>query len=506
VSFNKEKSLVILEFANNHMGDQSLFNQMVDEYCNIKNEFSDFDFAIKLQYRDLDSFIHPSYKDSSHPGVKRFESTKVTLEEWSERIDYALSKGFMLGCTPFDEISVLNIINDSRFSFLKIGSCSFDDWPMLESIKLNKSGKNKNLNIIASTGGMNLKRIDKVVSFLLKIENVNLSLMHCIAEYPSQVDHQNLSWIRVLQDRYQMEVGFSTHEKGSEQLSGGFARCLGASIFEKHVVSEEASTINGYSSKPSEIRNWLANLRIANTMYGDRSSREKRFDIENEYLDGFRRGVYASRNIEKEEEINDSILYMAFPKEQNCYAANDISKFGKIFTQKSILKDDALDYETVKFNNIREKVEQIKERVLELIRESGVHFPKHTSLEISHHYGLEEFDRYGMSMITVINLNYCKKYMFLQAGQQHPEQYHKVKEETFILIKGEIDLFLDGKLIKLEIGAPVTIYPKVVHSFMCNADAIIEEISTHHISDDSYYIDDAITSNQNRKSFISLYE
>jgi len=61
-------------------------------------------------------------------------------------------------------------------------------------------------------------------------------------------------------------------------------------------------------------------------------------------------------------------------------------------------------------------------------------------------------------------------------------------------------------LIKLEIGAPVTIYPKVVHSFMCNADAIIEEISTHHISDDSYYIDDAITSNQNRKSFISLYE
>ena len=112
-----DKPLIILEFANNHMGKKKLYEAMVDEFSDIQSEYRDFRFSIKLQYRDLDSFIHPKFKGSDHTGVKRFESTKVSIDEWSSRIDYAISKGFSVGCTPFDEVSVTEVLKDSRLAF-----------------------------------------------------------------------------------------------------------------------------------------------------------------------------------------------------------------------------------------------------------------------------------------------------------------------------------------------------------------------------------------------------
>ena len=55
------KPLFIFEMANNHMGDTAhgvAIIRAIHEAC---QDF-DFDFAFKLQYRDLDSFIHPSFK------------------------------------------------------------------------------------------------------------------------------------------------------------------------------------------------------------------------------------------------------------------------------------------------------------------------------------------------------------------------------------------------------------------------------------------------------------
>jgi len=36
---DKKKHSKILEFANNHMGDLSLFKKMVDDYCSVKDDF-----------------------------------------------------------------------------------------------------------------------------------------------------------------------------------------------------------------------------------------------------------------------------------------------------------------------------------------------------------------------------------------------------------------------------------------------------------------------------------
>ena len=83
---------------------------------------------MKFQYRDLDSFIHPNFKNSDLKFVQRFETTKLSDDEFLELKNYCTNKGFISMCTPFDETSVKKVI-DHEYDILKIANASFDDWP-----------------------------------------------------------------------------------------------------------------------------------------------------------------------------------------------------------------------------------------------------------------------------------------------------------------------------------------------------------------------------------------
>ena len=129
--------------------------------------------------------------------------------------------------------------------------------------------------------------------------------------------------------------------------------------------------------------------------------------------------------------------------------------------------------------------------------------PTHADLELSHHYGINQFKKYGLSMITVVNRSYCKKILILLPGQAHPEQYHKIKEETFHILWGDGVLKIDGVKHDLFKGELYTILPGQRHYFESKNGLIIEEISSTHSKEDSYYSDDSIKNNPNRKTFLS---
>ena len=115
------------------------------------------DFAIKFQFRDLKNFIHPSADKKKNPGVKRFSSTKINQSGWEKIIKLARKK-FKIICTPFDEISIKNI-EKNNFNFLKIASCAYDDWPLIERIKKSK------LPVICSVGGAESRSNYKISEF-----------------------------------------------------------------------------------------------------------------------------------------------------------------------------------------------------------------------------------------------------------------------------------------------------------------------------------------------------
>jgi hypothetical protein len=57
----KFEKLFILEMANNHMGDLKHGLNIIRSFAEVTRKY-DFNFAFKFQYRDLDTFIHHSYK------------------------------------------------------------------------------------------------------------------------------------------------------------------------------------------------------------------------------------------------------------------------------------------------------------------------------------------------------------------------------------------------------------------------------------------------------------
>ena len=146
----------------------------------------------------------------------------------------------------------------------------------------------------------------------------------------------------------------------------------------------------------------------------------------------------------------------------------------------------------------------IVDKICKLIKVSNLTIPTHADLEISHHYGLKSFEKYGLTMITVVNREYCKKILILLPGQAHPEQFHKQKEETFHVLWGDGLLKINEKNFKIKAGDMHTILPMQKHYFESNKNGlIIEEISSTHIKNDSFYVDEEIMKNKDRKTLLT---
>ena len=147
----------------------------------------------------------------------------------------------------------------------------------------------------------------------------------------------------------------------------------------------------------------------------------------------------------------------------------------------------------------------IRNQILEMIKKSGVTVPQNSVLEISHHLGLENFEKVGTCMITVVNREYCKKLLFLLPGQEHPPMFHKTKDETFFILWGEIELELDNVRSNLKVGDTAEIRPGVVHGMISKFGSIIEEVSSTHSGSDSFYLNQEITKNENRKTYVRYW-
>jgi sialic acid synthase SpsE len=216
-----EQPLFIFEMANNHMGSLEHGLNMIRAFADTARPFK-FQFAFKFQFRNLDTFIHPDFKSRMDlKYVKRFSETKLTKEQFQLLKNSLSANGFISICTPFDEPSV-DRIEEMEFDIIKIASCSFTDWPLLERIVQTDKP------IIASTAGATLDEIDKVVSFFQNRKK-QFALMHCVGEYPTKPDTLNLNQIDLLKLRYPgVTMGYSTHEEPdnieSVQIAGGRKR------------------------------------------------------------------------------------------------------------------------------------------------------------------------------------------------------------------------------------------------------------------------------------------
>jgi sialic acid synthase SpsE/quercetin dioxygenase-like cupin family protein len=481
------------------MGDVEHGLRIIRE-CAKAIEAMPYKFAIKLQYRHLDTFIHPDFQERRDlKYVKRFQETRLTDDEFLRLRTAIADHGFLGACTPFDERSV-DLFEAHRYDILKIGSCSFTDWPLLERCVSSTAP------IVASTGGAPLEEIDKVVSFFSH-RNRSLALMHCVAEYPTAVEHLRLGQLDVLRNRYpNLPIGFSTHEPPASLQPIKLAVAKGATLFEKHVgVPTERYALNDYSATPDQVRLWVEAAAEAWEMDGATDRRDLGSDSEVASLRALRRGAYVSAGVESGQRISPNQVFFAMPVQEGQLSANDFSKYAEVVALTPIAPNGALTELNTRLTNHRDRIYAIARSVKQLLDKSGVVAPRQADLEISHHYGIDRFDEIGLTMITVVNREYCKKLIVLLPGQQHPEQFHKVKEETFHILYGDVLVTLDGAEHQCRAGDVLTVERNVRHAFSTQSGAVVEEVSSSHYTNDSYYTDSEIGLNQNRKTLLTYW-
>ena len=119
----------IFEMANNHQGSVEHAKTIINEFAKVAND-TGVNAAIKLQFRQLDTFVHEEFKSSDLKFVKRFNSTRLSKEQFSEIIEHIRASGLAVMATPFDNES-LPWLEDLSVSIVKVASCSIDDWPLL---------------------------------------------------------------------------------------------------------------------------------------------------------------------------------------------------------------------------------------------------------------------------------------------------------------------------------------------------------------------------------------
>ena len=489
--------LFIFEMANNHMGQLDHGMRIVRELREVCSDF-DFRFAVKLQYRNLPDLIHPDYRKRSElKFIKRFAETKLSWDDCRRIKDCIVENGFLSICTPFDEVSVDKVV-EHGFDFLKVASCSLTDWPLAEKIATTE------LPLILSTAGEPFEEIDRIVSFY-QHRDKRLSVLHCVAEYPTPDSSLALNQIDLLRRRYaNVEVGFSTHEPPEQLAAVKMAIAKGATIFEKHVgVPTERHALNAYSANPSQVRRWLEAAEEAISMAGVENLRHQFSTIERSTLAELRRGVFAKSGIPAGAMIKADDVFCAIPALPDQLVARDLSKYTEYRATRSYAPSEPIFSAGVTATDTRSVVHGIVRDVKALLKDSGAVVPTQLELEISHHFGLERFRESGSAMITVVNREYCKRIVLMLPGQMHPEHWHTQKDETFHLLHGEIDLVLGGIQRKCAKNDVIVIPRGVRHEFRSATGAVIEEISSTHTQDDSSYTDPTIGSNSARKTYVT---
>ena len=494
-----KRPLFIFEMANNHQGSLEHGLRIIREFYEVSKNFP-FNFAFKLQARDIPTFIHPDYQNRMDlKYVKRFSETKLSDDEFKKLKEEIDKFGFISMCTPFDENSV-DLIEKLNFDIIKIGSPSFADWLLLERIaKTDKP-------LIISVGGAQLEDIDKVLSFFEHREK-KFALMHCVSEYPTQLENLQLNQIDLLKKRYpEIEIGYSTHESPDNFDSIKIAIAKGATIFEKHIgVKTSEIELNAYSATPEQAKQWLLSAQQALTICGVKGERMKFSEKELADLKQFKRGVFAKRDLKAGEKLDSSNIFLAWPNQNNQLLANDMSKYTIYTLKNDVNKNKPIFFSNVELTNIREKVYQIMVKLRDFLKEAKIYVPNNVEVEISHHYGIDRFYETGAILINCINREYCKKIIVLFPGQSHPAHFHKQKEETFHVLSGKMIVDFDGQEKVYRAGDLILVPREVKHSFRTDEGVIFEEISTTHFKSDSFYEDMKIMENKDRKTNLTYW-
>jgi len=326
------EDLFVLEMANNHLGSLDRGLRIIGEFAQVVR-FNNVRATIKLQLRDVDTFIHKDFVGRSDIRyIKKTLDTRLTDDDFSTLVKAIRKAGFIATATPFDERSV-DLCVELGIPIVKIASSDLNDWVLIEKIAKTKKP------VIVSTGGSSLKDMDDIVTFFAN-RSIPLSINHCVSIYPSEDSELEMNQIDFLRNRYPHNtIGFSTHEYSNWTTSMFIAYAKGARTFERHIdINSDGVKVSPYCSLPEQVDEWFRAFHKAKEICGAPGT-QKRIPPkkEVEYLDALVRGVYAKTDLPEGHALTDDDVYLAIPLQKGQLSCRELMR-GEVFL-KAVKKD-----------------------------------------------------------------------------------------------------------------------------------------------------------------------
>jgi sialic acid synthase SpsE len=333
------ENLFVLELANNHWGKLERGLKIIRDHGAVVR-FNNVKGAIKLQFRDVDEFIHPEFKGNEELRyIKKTEATKMSRDSFARMVEEIRNVSCIPMATPFDEASV-DLCVEFDMPIIKIASSDVNDWPLIEKIASTRRPT------IISSGGASEKDLDDVVSFFDR-RDIPLAINHCVSLYPSEDSELELDQIDYLRNRYPGHViGLSTHEYHDWHSSMLISFGKGARTWERHIdIDYEGVPVSNYCSLPEQCDAWFKAFQKAREMCGGYGSTRRVISRkETEYLDALVRGAYARRDLEPgyvfSKEAFDRDFYLAVPLRKGQLSCREVMNGEKLIA--GIKADQAL--------------------------------------------------------------------------------------------------------------------------------------------------------------------
>jgi sialic acid synthase len=307
---------IIAEAGQNHNGDIKMARQLIDLASMpildkaFGRELPKVD-AIKFTKRDLSEELTAELAESPYDSPHSFGSTygehrqklELTYEQHIELYHYAREKGIDFVDT-FTSPKTLRLLDSIEPKYIKVASRDLTNLPLLKAIGETQKP------VLLSTGMGGLREIDNAVEIITKYHE-NISILHCISQYPADYENLNLLSIPFLKDRYPYKIGYSDHSIGI--VAPVVAVSLGAEIIEKHITLSHALKGSDHMGalEPDGLWRMVRDIRNMETALGEKN---KTFsEVVKPYKEKLERSLCSKNQVKKGQKLDEVDLIMLSP-------------------------------------------------------------------------------------------------------------------------------------------------------------------------------------------------
>lgn len=176
-------------------------------------------------------------------------------------VDYCRQLGIQFLSSPFDTESA-DLLASMNVPLYKIPSGEITNLPFLQHLA------HKGKPLILSTGMSTLGEVEEAVWVVQAAGCTELTLLHCVTEYPAPYAEVNLRAMQTLKAAFGLPVGYSDHTPGIDISIAAVA--LGAEVIEKHFTLHRSlpGPDHAASLEPVELQQMVAGIRHVEAALG----------------------------------------------------------------------------------------------------------------------------------------------------------------------------------------------------------------------------------------------